>query len=171
MDFDRRPNTDVYINLSGAITLGIVSADLQPKVARFNQRMGPATEGPWVTAPGGGMLVLSPRLMRSFFEPALEQTVELVQEVRGDMPGGCDKILLVGGFGASKLLRQRMREVLPCVTIKTPENSSLATVRGALYFATEECMTTRKAKVRKEGKKEVEGCHYHDRHGMKGPKP
>lgn len=62
------------------------------------------------------------------------------------MPTCRRKVFLVGGFGSSALLLNRLRQGLPGVEVISIANPSVAIVRGAVYFAAISCITSRKAK-------------------------
>jgi molecular chaperone DnaK (HSP70) len=86
-----------------------------------------------------GFLTMSKALMLSFFEPFLLATVDETRRVMKEVPG-IRHIVVVGGFGSSKVLTARMQTefhrkagvkvILPYVNPKP----QAAIVHGAVYF-------------------------------------
>jgi hypothetical protein len=86
-----------------------------------------------------GFLTMSKELMLSFFEPSLKATVEATKRVMSEIPGA-RQIVLVGGFGSSKVLTERITaefhlkdgvSVVLCDVNPKPQG---AVVSGAVHF-------------------------------------
>jgi molecular chaperone DnaK (HSP70) len=85
-----------------------------------------------------GLLTMSKELMLSFFEPFLLATVDEAKRVMKENPG-IRHIMVVGGFGSSKVLTTRIRAEFHNrggVKVILPENPKPqgAIVHGAVYF-------------------------------------
>jgi molecular chaperone DnaK (HSP70) len=99
-------------------------------------------EKPIVMSPlaRNGFLAMSKALMLSFFEPSLKETVEETRQVMRAMPG-IKHIMVVGGFGSSKVLTARIRaefhNKMGGVQVIMPDSNPKpqgAIVHGAVYF-------------------------------------
>jgi molecular chaperone DnaK (HSP70) len=99
-------------------------------------------EKPIVMSPlaRNGFLAMSKALMLSFFEPSLKETVEETRRVMRAMPG-IKHIMVVGGFGSSKVLTARIRaefhNKMGGVQVIMPDSNPKpqgAIVHGAVYF-------------------------------------
>jgi hypothetical protein len=92
-----------------------------------------------------GHLPMSSELMLSFFEPYLAQTVRAVRESLDKAPG-VSAIILVGGFGASRVMIERIKAEFDTyhahnnptgLRVVSPDPSprpQAAIVQGAVYF-------------------------------------
>jgi hypothetical protein len=85
-----------------------------------------------------GFLTMSKELMLSFFEPFLLATVDETRRVMKETPG-IRHIMVVGGFGSSKVLTARIRDEFHNrggVKVILPENPKPqgAAMYGAVYF-------------------------------------
>ncbi|RUS19399.1 LOW QUALITY PROTEIN: hypothetical protein BC937DRAFT_87552, partial [Endogone sp. FLAS-F59071] len=85
-----------------------------------------------------GVLALrEPELKARVFEPVISQVLNLIEEQIRQIPGQrLSAIFLVGGFGSSNYLYQRVLETFSSRVPKilTPPRAGLAVVRGAVYF-------------------------------------
>ncbi|KAG0136910.1 hypothetical protein HOY82DRAFT_549029 [Tuber indicum] len=85
----------------------------------------------------GGFLKLSRREVKEIFEPIVAQVLELISkqviEVLKSGKGPIAAILLVGGFGSSEYLYQRInRWAADKIDVMQPRNAWTAVVRGAI---------------------------------------
>ncbi|RPB00669.1 hypothetical protein L873DRAFT_1827566 [Choiromyces venosus 120613-1] len=85
----------------------------------------------------GGFLKLSRREVKEIFEPIVAQVLELISkqviEVLKSGKGPIAAILLVGGFGSSEYLYQRInRWAADKINVMQPRNAWTAVVRGAI---------------------------------------
>lgn len=69
------------------------------------------------------------------FEPVIREILDLIREQLRQSPR-CDAIFLVGGFGTSNYLHQRVEQEFGHLvgTVAMPPRAELAVVRGAVYF-------------------------------------
>jgi hypothetical protein len=85
-----------------------------------------------------GFLPMSKALMLSFFEPVLHETVKQMRNVLASTPD-VKTIVIVGGFGASKVVNERIRSEFAGTGVRvimpdpTPKPQG-AIVQGAVYF-------------------------------------
>lgn len=95
-----------------------------------------------IDCPGsrGGYLPISPEQMREMFERPVSRTCQLVREhiERCDRKGQyINYIFLVGGFGNSPYLKQRLelavKQVRPSIEIIKPADAQQSVVLGALH--------------------------------------
>ncbi|KAF8978270.1 hypothetical protein BGZ46_006652 [Entomortierella lignicola] len=83
---------------------------------------------------GGYMYLKASELKEIVFEPVVKKVVGLIQEqLRGAK--NCSAIFMVGGFGSSSYLLQRMKQEFgdTIKTISAPHRPELAVVCGAVY--------------------------------------
>jgi hypothetical protein len=86
-----------------------------------------------------GFLTMSKALMLSFFEPFLKATVEETKHVLRENPG-IRNIMVVGGFGSSKVLSERVKAEfhlkggVKVILPDTRPKPQGAIVHGAVYF-------------------------------------
>ncbi|KAG0258752.1 Heat shock 70 kDa protein 12A [Actinomortierella ambigua] len=83
-----------------------------------------------------GSMILQAAELRSVFDPVVSSVLELIRE-QLDRANGCSAILLVGGFGSSGYLLNRVQQEFGhrVETITSPEKPGKAVVAGALYAA------------------------------------
>lgn len=80
-----------------------------------------------------GRLLLKAMDLQMIFEPVILQIIQLVQEQIASSRVGIRAVLLVGGFGSSAYLRERLRNALDAgVQVMQPPNAWLAVVNGAV---------------------------------------
>ncbi|KAJ4307292.1 hypothetical protein N0V88_000675 [Collariella sp. IMI 366227] len=80
-----------------------------------------------------GRYALKATDLRTIFEPVVLEVLNLVKSQLTSSPVPIKAVLLVGGFGASHYLKERLRHALPSTThIMQPPNAWLAVVHGAV---------------------------------------
>ncbi|KAK4148378.1 hypothetical protein C8A00DRAFT_19781, partial [Chaetomidium leptoderma] len=71
--------------------------------------------------------------LRVIFEPVVQEVVKLVKDQISASKVPIRAVLLVGGFGASNYLKERLRGAIdPAIQIMQPPNAWLAVVHGAV---------------------------------------
>ncbi|KAI8387002.1 hypothetical protein BD560DRAFT_452538 [Blakeslea trispora] len=85
----------------------------------------------------GTMVLRADELKQKIFEPVVQRVLSLIEKQYNQTPNqelAC--IFLVGGFGSSNYLFQRIQEVFQSKVrqILCPPRASMAVVRGAVYF-------------------------------------
>lgn len=81
--------------------------------------------------------------LRTIFEPVIQQTLELVKEQISSSKVHIKAVLLVGGFGSSVYLKERLRAALDNkIQIMQPSNAWLAVVHGAVMKGLAQCAPT-----------------------------
>ncbi|KAK3101370.1 hypothetical protein FSP39_003052 [Pinctada imbricata] len=93
----------------------------------------------------GSRLRLSKTLMTSFFESPLQSISDhVVHLFQNTQIEHINKVLLVGGFSDSPLLKTKLEEVFPSKQFILPRDASLAVLKGAvLYGHNQRSITTR----------------------------
>ncbi|KAI9247704.1 hypothetical protein BDA99DRAFT_591836 [Phascolomyces articulosus] len=87
-----------------------------------------------------GTLKLSGQeLKKQVFDPVIDKVLSLIEQQYRQLPDGrLDSLFLVGGFGSSKYLYQRVRKEFHSTKVNQiicpAERAALAVVRGAAYF-------------------------------------
>ncbi|KAF2729144.1 actin-like ATPase domain-containing protein, partial [Polyplosphaeria fusca] len=90
-----------------------------------------------------GELTVPPEVMRSLFDPYVDEAIELIQGQVGQIEAKRNRVksvFLIGGFSESPFLREqlensmRMRKLL----LRRPDTSWSAVVRGAVLFGIEQ---------------------------------
>jgi tRNA A37 threonylcarbamoyltransferase TsaD len=81
-------------------------------------------------------LNLSPDDVESIFDPVVDKVIDLVRDQIIATKQSVNAVLLVGGFGQSNYLKERMRESLEefGVRILQPPNAWTVVVRGAVMM-------------------------------------
>ncbi|EAQ84164.1 hypothetical protein CHGG_10568 [Chaetomium globosum CBS 148.51] len=82
-----------------------------------------------------GRYALKPQAsdLRVIFEPVVQEVVKLVKDQISSSKVPIKAVLLVGGFGASNYLKERLRGAIdPSIQIMQPPNAWLAVVHGAV---------------------------------------
>lgn len=80
-----------------------------------------------------GRLLLKAKDLQIIFEPVILQIVQLVQDQIKSSRVSVRAVLLVGGFGSSTYLRERLRNALGSdIQVMQPPNAWLAVVNGAV---------------------------------------
>lgn len=80
-----------------------------------------------------GRLLLKAMDLQMIFEPVIQQIITLVQDQITTSKVSINAVLLVGGFGSSTYLRERLRNALGGkVQVMQPPNAWLAVVNGAV---------------------------------------
>ncbi|KAI9168134.1 hypothetical protein H9P43_007505 [Blastocladiella emersonii ATCC 22665] len=117
-------------------------------------------DGDLPEALAGGTIELDPVLMRSFFDPVLDSIIRLIQAQVQSLVGATsatppsspilEHMFVVGGFGNSVYLRQRIADdamikqlVRRVRSIPSPE---VAVLRGAVYAAVGDSIRSRRAR-------------------------
>jgi len=104
----------------------------------------------WVPVPG---LANNPRLgvkrnkftlppddVKQILDPVIDEVVKLVRDQIQSINTEVKAVLLVGGFGGSQYLSQRLREIVPKnTTVLQPGHGWSAVVRGALLRGLAAC--------------------------------
>ncbi|XP_052088364.1 heat shock 70 kDa protein 12A-like [Mytilus californianus] len=82
-----------------------------------------------------GKLKLSSVVVKRFFDQPIRNITEHVKGVLDSLRcHAIETIVLVGGFGESRLLQTELKKAFPRINILTPENPSSAVVEGAVEF-------------------------------------
>ncbi|RYP52061.1 hypothetical protein DL768_002744 [Monosporascus sp. mg162] len=80
-----------------------------------------------------GSLLLKAQELQTIFEPVILQIIQLVRDQITSSKIPVRAVLLVGGFGGSTYLRERLRNSLrPDIQVMQPPNAWLAVVNGAV---------------------------------------
>ncbi|RYP14822.1 hypothetical protein DL765_006123 [Monosporascus sp. GIB2] len=80
-----------------------------------------------------GSLLIKAQELQTIFEPVILQIIQLVRDQMTSSNIPIRAVLLVGGFGGSTYLRERLRNSLgPNVQVMQPPNAWLAVVNGAV---------------------------------------
>ncbi|RUP51244.1 hypothetical protein BC936DRAFT_149272 [Jimgerdemannia flammicorona] len=92
-------------------------------------------------------------LKTEVFDPVILQVLELMEQQISQVPGRLDAIFLVGGFGSSDYLYDRVRAQFDARVrkIAAPPRGELAVVRGAVYFGLNPRVVTSKISRRSYG--------------------
>ena len=91
-----------------------------------------------------GRLLLKAMDLQMIFEPVILQIIQLVQEQIAGSRVGIRAVLLVGGFGSSAYLRERLRNALGAgVQVMQPPNAWLAVVNGLALSAPDQLTQVR----------------------------
>ncbi|KAF3892548.1 Actin-like ATPase domain-containing protein [Trichophyton interdigitale] len=81
------------------------------------------------------LVLLSSNDIRQLFDPVVDQVIGLVRKQMDDAEdaesGIINRIILVGGFGDSEYLREKMEKAFFGITITVPDNPQTAIVKGA----------------------------------------
>ncbi|DAA75364.1 TPA_exp: HSP70 family protein [Trichophyton benhamiae CBS 112371] len=81
------------------------------------------------------LVLLSSNDIRQLFDPVVDQVIGLVRKQMDDAEeaesGIINRIILVGGFGDSEYLREKMEKSFFGITITVPDNPQTAIVKGA----------------------------------------
>jgi hypothetical protein len=137
MQFDPGSEKDdkvqLKINLVNVLDFKSQLTELAPKWNESNPSR-PVAIAPTLR---NGFLTLSRDLLLSFFEPSLEPTIARVQSLLEEVPG-IHHIVVVGGFGTSKVVRHHiLAEFKGRANVILPDSSPNpqgAIVHGAVYF-------------------------------------
>lgn len=82
-----------------------------------------------------GRLKLSSVVVKRFFDQPIKKITEHIKGVLDSLRRHeIETIILVGGFGESRLLQTELRNAFPRINILTPSNPSSAVVEGAVEF-------------------------------------
>lgn len=136
---------------SPAVLKGLVEA----YNASMDAAKPPTPELKIVTAPislNRGYISISQSLMLSFFEPSLAKIVTCTRSMLA-LHRGIEHIIIVGGYGGSKVVRQRVfsefngKNGVTCILTESRPKPQGAIAHGAVYDGMYECiMTSRVAK-------------------------
>jgi len=130
-----------YFNLE--TTLTEINEKLHDLVVRFNktQRMKHDVKAVQVeykrtTFRPATKLMMSPELLRYFFDPVVFAILEKTQKVIDTLlMGEVDHLILYGGLGSSPYLRHQIGEQLEGkMRLHTPKHASLAVMKGAVKY-------------------------------------
>jgi molecular chaperone DnaK (HSP70) len=98
-----------------------------------------------ITTLGKTTISIPPALFLSLYEPTLQNAANKLRDVVNEKMPDCGKIFLVGGFGDSTLLLDRLRAALPQHDIITTQGAGVAIVKGAVYYGLTNSLASRKA--------------------------
>lgn len=92
-------------------------------------------------------------LKKEVFDPVIMQVLDLIEQQISQVNGRLDAIFLVGGFGSSNYLYERVRAQFGrrVGKIAAPPRGELAVVRGAVYFGLNPRVVTSKISRRSYG--------------------
>ncbi|XP_067042599.1 heat shock 70 kDa protein 12A-like [Acropora muricata] len=92
-----------------------------------------------------GYLSLSLDVLKRFFEPVAEKTVEAIKSLlRKISQDNINTLFLVGGFSQALAMRKAITQAFPDKRVLTPRDAELAIIKGAVMFAqTPNLLTTR----------------------------
>lgn len=83
-------------------------------------------------------MIITPSQMKAIFDPVINQVIFLVKGQIIATETNIKAVLLVGGFGQSFYLKERLGSFLgPSIEIRQPPNSWTAVVRGAVMMGAE----------------------------------
>lgn len=83
-------------------------------------------------------MIITPSQMKAIFDPVINQVISLVKGQIIATETNIKAVLLVGGFGQSFYLKERLGSFLgPSIEIRQPPNSWTAVVRGAVMMGAE----------------------------------
>ncbi|CAO3608889.1 unnamed protein product [Cunninghamella blakesleeana] len=86
---------------------------------------------------GNVMLINNDELKRKVFDPVVDRVLSLIGQQINEIPDGrLSYIILVGGFGTSKYLHQRVEQEFKRNDrlVLTPNSAEMAIVHGAVYY-------------------------------------
>lgn len=81
-----------------------------------------------------GRFTIKPEEMNDIFEPVILKVIALVKGQMKSSKTNIRSVLLVGGFGQSNYLKERLRSSLKGVEVLQPPNAWTAIVRGAVMM-------------------------------------
>ena len=85
-----------------------------------------------------GKMIITPSQMQAIFDPIIEQVIALVKGQIATTKKQIKAVLLVGGFGQSFYLKERLCSSLSSsIEVRQPPNSWTAVVRGAVLMGTQ----------------------------------
>ena len=110
----------------------------------INERLLTSYKNNEVTV-SNGYLSLSFEVIRHFFEPVVEKTIDAIKSLlRQIRHNDVNTMFLVGGFSQALPLRKAFAQVFPDKRVLTPRDAELAIIKGAVMFAqSPDLLTTR----------------------------
>ncbi|XP_068686588.1 heat shock 70 kDa protein 12A-like [Montipora foliosa] len=110
----------------------------------INERLLTSYKNNEVTV-SNGYLSLSLEVIRHFFEPVVEKTIDAIKSLlRQIRHNDVNTMFLVGGFSQALPLRKAFAQVFPDKRVLTPRDAELAIIKGAVMFAqSPDLLTTR----------------------------
>lgn len=110
----------------------------------INERLLTSYKNNEVTV-SNGYLSLSLEVIRHFFEPVVEKTIDAIKSLlRQIRHNDVNTMFLVGGFSQALPLRKAFAQVCPDKRVLTPRDAELAIIKGAVMFAqSPDLLTTR----------------------------
>jgi hypothetical protein len=128
--------------------------------------MSAVAEGDTYTIPVGGLAnnkalginrgryALQAADLQTVFEPVIQMVIELVKGQITSSKVSINAVLLVGGFGASNYLKERLREAIDDkIRVMQPSNAWLAVVQGAVMKGLAQCSPDNLTMVRIQNRK------------------
>lgn len=105
--------------------------NLSERVCRYSRASGEAVRA---TA---HRLTLPRSVMKTLFDPVVRDVADMVRAAHERAGGAkvCQRVLMAGGFGESRLLIDQVRRALPGVEVLAGMRPSIAIVRGAVVHA------------------------------------
>ncbi|XP_052793879.1 heat shock 70 kDa protein 12A-like [Mya arenaria] len=81
-------------------------------------------------------MTLKVSVIKKMFQPSIDSIISHVKEVLRSpkVNNRIDKILMVGGFSESSVVRKAIREAFPDVAVVAPDEPGLAVLKGAVIF-------------------------------------
>ncbi|WAR29533.1 HS12A-like protein [Mya arenaria] len=81
-------------------------------------------------------LSISGMMFLDFFKPSTEKITSYLQNLldSADVHNSVDKLILVGGFSQSPVVRNAIQEAFPHIPMYCPEDAELAVLKGAVIF-------------------------------------
>lgn len=74
-------------------------------------------------------------IMKSFFKKPLEDLVEHMRDILGELPvRGTDTFIMVGGFAESEIVQDTIKQKFSNMQVITPFDAGLAVLKGAVIF-------------------------------------
>ena len=74
-------------------------------------------------------------IMKSFFKKPLDDLVEHIREILGELPvRGTSTFMLVGGFSESEIVQETIKSKFPNMKVVIPHEAGLTVLKGAVIF-------------------------------------
>ncbi|XP_052780460.1 heat shock 70 kDa protein 12A-like [Mya arenaria] len=101
----------------------------------LEQRIGSLGYGDSVVVKGGDKLRVDPDIVRAWFDGPINNLVDHVKSLLKEPKlRAVQTIVLVGGFGESTYVQERLRAEIPYTRLIVPEEAGLAVLKGAVRF-------------------------------------
>ncbi|XP_052778664.1 heat shock 70 kDa protein 12A-like [Mya arenaria] len=102
---------------------------------KLKQRVDTLEFGDSVTLQGGDKLRVEPDIVRAWFDNPINKLVEHVNDLLKDPKiMSVPTIVLVGGFGESTYVQERLRSDIPDKRLIVPAEAGLAVLKGAVKY-------------------------------------